>query len=296
VIREPWYKLFRTVGDACWDVGRRVEAMDETGIAIQVLSPMPELLSYWFAPADALFLGRAVNDAIGGMVQGAPGRFIGLGMVPMQEPELAARELETLMRDTRFHGIEIGTNVNGVSIADPRFAPVFAAAEETGAAVFVHALHPAGDTHLIGPTALKAVAAFPCETALTIAALMTSGTLSRFPRLKIAFSHGGGAFGLVLPRLMQGWTVLPSMREAIAESPADIARRLYYDSLVYDAATLAFLVGTFGERQIMIGTDYPFDIFERDPIRRLRDTALPEATLDLLEDGNARRFLGLTEP
>jgi len=285
--------LFRTVSDACWDVSRRLEAMDATGITVQVLSPMPELLSYWFSPADALVLGQAVNDAIAGMVQQAPARFFGLGMVPMQNPELAARELAALMRDGRFRGIEIGTNVNGVSIADPRFHPVFAAAEEIGASVFVHALHPAGDMHMVGPPALRALSAFPCETALTIAALMTSGTLSRFPRLKIAFSHGGGAFGLVLPRLMQGWTVLPPIRNAIAESPAEIARRLYYDSLAYDADTLAFLASVFGETQILVGTDYPFDIYERDPLGRMLAGGFSGATLDLFREGNARRFLGV---
>ena len=286
-------KLFRTVSDECWDVSRRLAAMDAAGVTTQVLSPMPELLSYWIEIEDALVLGRAVNDAIGSMVQQAPDRFVGLGMVPMQDPERAARELETLMRDERFRGIEIGTNVNGLSIAEPQFAPVFAAAEATDAAVFVHALHPGGDNHLIGPRALKAVVAFPSETALAIAGLMTSGTLSRFPRLRIAFSHGGGAFGLVLPRLMHGWKVLASIGKAMTEPPADIARRLYYDSLVYDAATLAFLTGVFGERQIMIGTDYPFDIFERDPIGALQASGLPDATLDLLRGENARRFLRL---
>lgn len=286
-------KLFRTVSDACWDISRRLGAMDAAGITTQVLSPMPELLSYWIETPDALVLGRAVNDAIGTMVEQAPGRFAGLGMVPMQDPELAAHELETLMRDERFRGIEVGTNVNGVSIADSRFAPVFAAAEATGAAIFVHALHPGGDNHLIGPPALKAVIGFPCETALTIAGLMTSGMLSRFPRLRIAFSHGGGAFGLVLPRLLHGWKVLASVSASMAESPVDIARRLYYDSLVYDGATLTFLVSVFGERQVMVGTDYPFDIFERDPIGVLKTTGLGSATLDLLREGNARQFLGL---
>jgi aminocarboxymuconate-semialdehyde decarboxylase len=285
--------VFRTVSDACWDVSRRLGAMDTAGITTQVLSPMPELLSYWIETHDALLLGQAVNNAIGAMVEQAPGRFAGLGMVPMQDPELAAHELETLMRDERFYGIEVGTNVNGISIADPRFAPVFTAAEATGAAIFVHALHPGGDNHLIGPPALKALVAFPCETALTIAGLMTSGMLSRFPRLRIAFSHGGGAFGLVLPRLLHGWKVLARLRASIAESPADIARRLYYDSLVYDAATLTFLVHAFGERQVMVGTDYPFDIFERDPIGVLQATGLGSTTLDLLRESNARRFLGL---
>jgi aminocarboxymuconate-semialdehyde decarboxylase len=286
-------KIFRTVSDDCWDVSRRLSAMDAAGITTQVLSPMPELLSYWIDTRDALVLGRAVNDAIGAIVEQAPGRFIGLGMVPMQDPELAAREVEALMRDERFRGVEIGTNVNGISIADPRFAPVFAAAEATGAAIFVHALHPGGDNHLIGSPALKAVVAFPCETALAIAGLMTSGTLSRFPRLKIAFSHGGGAFGLILPRLLHGWKVLASVGKAMTESPAEIARRLYYDSLVYDATTLDFLVRVFGERQIMIGTDYPFDIFERDPIGVVRATGLPDATLERLTGGNARQFLRL---
>jgi aminocarboxymuconate-semialdehyde decarboxylase len=289
-------KAFRTVSDDCWDTGRRIEAMDRSGITVQVLSPMPELLSYWFSTADAVLLGASVNETIGTMVTTAPARFVGLGMVPMQDPDLAARELDSLMRDARFRGIEIGTNVDGLSIADPRFDPVYATAERTGAAVFVHALHPAGETHMIGPAALKAVAGFPCETALAIAALITSGTLTRFPRLKMAFSHGGGAFGLVLPRMVQGWNVLPPLRSAISESPAEIARRLHYDTLVYDAATLRFLVELFGERQLMVGTDYPFDIFERDPLGRLNDTGLPDATLELLRERNARRFLGLADP
>jgi aminocarboxymuconate-semialdehyde decarboxylase len=91
---------------------------------------------------------------------------------------------------------------------------------------------------------------------------------------------------------MQGWRVLAPLRQAIAASPEEIARRLYYDSLVYDAEALRYLVARFGERQIMIGTDYPFDICERDPLGRLRESGLPEATLDLLRDTNARRFLG----
>ena len=288
-------KAFRTVSGDCWDPGRRIEAMDRCGVTAQALSPMPELLSYWFAPEDAATLATAVNATIGSMVETVPNRFVGLGMIPMQAPDLGARALEALMCDGRFRGIEIGTNVNGVSIADSRFDPVFAAAQHTGAAIFVHALHPAGEVHMLGPPALRAMAAFPCETALAIAALIASGTLTRFPRLRIAFSHGGGAFGLLLPRLMQGWNVLASLREAIAEPPSEIARRLYYDSLVYDAATLRFLVEQFGERQVMIGTDYPFDIFERAPLRRLRDTGLPDATLALLEDVNARRFLGLPD-
>lgn len=288
-------KLFRTVADTCWDVGRRIEAMRAMGIARQVLSPMPELLSYWLDGKDALLVGRAVNQAIGTMIDEAPDYFIGLGTVPLQDPDLAIVELESLMRDGRFRGVEVGTNVNGIAIGDRRFDAFFAAAARLDASIFVHALHPVGEERVIGPAQLKAVVAFPCETAFAISSLMTGGILSRHPSLKLAFSHGGGAFASVLPRLQHGWETFPALRSALAESPRDIARRLYYDTLVYDTDTLRSLVRMFGETQLMIGSDFPFDIHDRDPLGSVAATDLPEAALRLLRERNARRFLGLAE-
>ena len=236
-------KNFRTVTDECWDVERRAEAMARMGIARQVLSPMPELLSYWLPLDDAAPLIRHVNDTIAAMVARDPDKFIGLGGVPMQDPDVAARELERLMRDG-FRGVELGSNVNGAALGDPRFEGFFAAAEELGAAVFVHALHPSGKERIVGPPGLMAFIGFPLETAYTIASLMTGGTLTRHPRLRLAFSHGGGAFASILPRLMHGWKSRPEIAERIGVSPYEHARRLYYDTLVYDARTLRHLIDT----------------------------------------------------
>jgi aminocarboxymuconate-semialdehyde decarboxylase len=284
---------FRTVSDECWDVDRRAEAMARAGIARQVLSPMPELLSYWLAPADALALGRHVNDAIAAMAARAPERFAALGMVPLQDPELAARELAALMQSGAFRGVEIGTNVNGTAIGDPRFEPFFAAAEELGAAIFVHALHPIGLDRLVGPPVLGAVLAFPCETSFAIASLITGGMLARHPRLRLAFSHGGGAFGLVLPRLMHGWKSLAPVTRLIERSPLEQARGLYYDTLVYDAAALRFLIERFGMTQLCLGTDHPFDIQEKAPVAALEALDLAPRDRDLLLSANAERFLGM---
>jgi aminocarboxymuconate-semialdehyde decarboxylase len=284
-------KVFRTVGDECWDIERRLEAMAASRVERQVLSPMPELLSYWLEPEDAEALGRHVNDTIATMVRDGAGRFAGLGMVPLQDPERAARELERLMQSGSFRGVEIGTNVNGVSIGDPRFEPFFKAAEELGAAVFVHALHPAGTERLVGPPGLPALVAFPCETAVAIASLIAGGMLSRHPGLRIAFSHGGGAFGLVLPRLMHGWKTMRELGEKVP-SPREQARRLYYDTLVYDPATLAFLIERFGITQLCLGTDHPFLIQETDPVGVVEALDLPPGERDLLFHANARRFLG----
>jgi aminocarboxymuconate-semialdehyde decarboxylase len=195
------------------------------------------------------------------------------------------------MKSGTFRGVEIGTNVNGVSIGDPRFEPFFQAAEETGAAVFVHALHPAGTDRLVGPPAMPALVAFPCETAVSIASLMVGGMLTRHPRLRIAFSHGGGAFGLVLPRLMHGWRSMKELAETVP-SPAEQARRLYYDTLVYDTPTLAFLIERFGLRQLCLGTDHPFTIQEKNPVGAVEALALGDGDLQLLLSGNALRFLG----
>lgn len=285
-------KVFRTVSDHSWSIERRLEVMEACRVHRQVLSPMPELLSYWLEPEDARVMARHVNDTIAEMVRDGKGRFSGLGMVPLQDPDMAARELELLMRGGGFHGVEIGTNVNGVSIADKRFAPFFEAAEASGAAIFVHALHPAGTERLIGPPNMPALALFGCETSTAIVSLMMAGVIARHPTLRIAFSHGGGVFGLVLPRVQHGWNSVPGMREAVTESPATQARRLYYDTLVYDRDTLAFLIERFGITQLCVGTDHPFTIEERDPVGAIEALGLDAMQRDLLLSGNARRFLG----
>ena len=284
-------KNFRTVTDECWDIERRAEAMARMRITRQVLSPMPELLSYWLPLDDAVPLIRHVNDTIAAMVARDPKRFIGLGGVPMQDPALAARELERLMRDG-FRGVELGSNVNGAALGDPKFEPFFAAAEQLGAAIFVHALHPSGKERIVGPAGLMAYIGFPLETAYTIASLITGGTLTRHPRLRLAFSHGGGAFASILPRLTKGWTIKPEFAERIGVSPYDHARRLYYDTLVYDGATLRHLIDTFGIRQLCLGTDFPFDIHERHPVEAVAELKLSDGDVMLLHHGNAVRFLG----
>jgi aminocarboxymuconate-semialdehyde decarboxylase len=283
-------KIFRTVSDHSWSLERRLEIMDAARVECQVLSPMPELLSYWLEPEDTESLGRHVNDTIATMVFDGKGRFAGLGMVPLQDPDRAVRELERLM-EAGFKAVEIGTNVNGVSIGDGRYAPFFAAAERLGAAIFVHALHPAGIERLIGLPNMPALARFPCETSTAIVSLMMAGIIGRHPRLRIAFSRGGGVFALVLARFLHGWKLVGGIKEATGGSPVELARRLYYDTLVYDADTLSFLIERFGVTQLCIGTDRPFAIEAHAPVLAIEQLRLPDIDQALLSSGNARRFL-----
>ena len=285
-------KVYRTVSDGCWSVPRRLGDMDAMRVARQALSPMPELLSYWLPREDARALLRYLNDQIAGMVAQAPARFVGLGAVPLQDLDAAVAELEYVMGSLEFAGIEIASHVNGTSIGDPRFEPFFAEAEKLGAAVFVHALRPAGHDRIVGAFSEQAVC-FPGDIGLAAASMITGGIAERHPRLKVAFSHGGGVMSILLPRLVHAWKNVPKARESLKESPAVAARRFYYDQLVFEPEAVKFVIKTFGASQICVGTDYPFAMGDFQPMRTLEAVKLDAATLEAITAANAKRFLNL---
>jgi aminocarboxymuconate-semialdehyde decarboxylase len=288
-------KVYRTVSDRCWDTAKRVADMPEMGLALQVVSPMPELLSYWM-PADAAQqLLRYTNDQIAAMAAESGGRIAGLGGVPLQDIDLAIRELEYVVKTLGFAGVELGSNINGEPVGAPRFDPFFEACEALGAAVFVHALRPAGMERLVGPAPLQQVIAYPGDVGLAAASVITSNLTVRRPGLRIAFSHGGGTLASLLPRLEKGWGVFPALKETIQASPREQARRLFYDTLVFDAPTLRHLVDSFGERQLIIGTDYPFNFHDHTPVESIAAAGFSPDIADLLVSGNAERFLGLKQ-
>jgi len=284
-------KVYRTVSDGSWSVPRRIEDMGAMRITRQVLSPMPELLSYWLPLDDAKVLIRYLNDSIATMVAAAPQRFIALGAVPLQDLEAAIRELE-YCKKLAFAGVEIASHVNGVSIGDARFEPFFAAAERTGAAIFVHALRPAGQDRIVGAFPEQAVC-FPGDIGLACASMITGGIGARHPKLRIAFSHGGGVMSILLARLVHAWNMFPKAKESLAESPAVTAKRFYYDELVFDPAAVRFIMGTFGESQILIGTDYPFALGDAHPMKTLELAGVRGETLAAISSKNAKRFLAL---
>ncbi len=285
---------YRTVSDLCWNVDKRVAGLTPMGIARQVISPMPELLSYWLAPNAAAQLLRYINDQIAEMVAVSSGHLLGLGAVPLQDIALSIRELEYLM-GLGFAGVELGSNVNGAPLGDPRFDPFFEACEAFDAAVFVHALRPAGMDRLVGPPALQQVLAYPTDVGLAAASMLTTNLIERRPKLRIAFSHGGGTLAMLLPRLEQARHVFPALREAVTTSPTLQARKFYYDDLVFDASTLRHLAALFGMSRLLIGTDYPFNFHDPTPVSRLIDAGLEAAEIDQIVHSNAETFLGLAQ-
>lgn len=288
-------KAYRTVSDRCWDVDLRLDDMAEMGISLQVISPMPELFSYWLPTAPAAALLGYINDVMAEMVAASGGRLAALGCVPLQDIDLAIAELHRVCGDLGFAGVEIGSNINGLPIGAAAFEPFFAAAAALGAAVFVHAVRPTGMDRVIGPPQLQQALGYPTDIGLAAASVVTGNLLARHPDLRIAFSHGGGTFGLLLPRLQQAFEVFAPLRDTIQPDPTTQARKLYYDSLVFDAPTLRHFIEMFGAGQIMIGTDYPFAFRDTSPNRRICDAVSDTEIARQLLYKNAARFLGLQE-
>ncbi len=285
-------KIFRTVSDPCWSTTRRLADLPALGLSQQAISPMPELLSYWFEADAGAQMARYLNDCIAAMVGESQGKLIGLGAVPLQDIDLAIVELRRLMARPSFAGVEIGSNVNGLPIGHTRFDPFFEACEALGAAVFVHALKPAGMDRLVGPPPLQQVLAYPTDVGLAAASVITSNLIERRPQLRIAFSHGGGTLAMLLPRLEQARSVFAPLRESLSAAPSEQARKLYFDTLVFDEPTLRHLLHCFGDTQLMIGTDYPFNFSEQRPVARIEAACADPAVQERLVHGNALRFLG----
>jgi aminocarboxymuconate-semialdehyde decarboxylase len=288
-------KTYRTVSEHCWSVPHRVADMAAMGLRSQAVSPMPELFSYWLPARPAAELLRYINDQIAEMVAQSDGRLIGLGAVPLQDMDLALGELHRTRGALGFAGVEIGSNVNGRPIGAAEFEPFFAEAAALGACVFVHAVRPAGMDRLVGPKPLQQALGYPGEIGLAAASVITGQLMRRHPTLRIAFSHGGGTLGLLLPRLEQACAVFPAVRDAVGGSAREQARRMFYDTLVFDTPTLRHLVGLFGDSQLMIGTDYPFNFHDRTPVARIEEALADAGQRERLVHDNARRFLGLAE-
>src|SRR5437588_6455525 len=203
-------KHFRDVEMNCWSAKKRIEECEACGVRVQVLSTVPVMFGYWAQPEHGYEVARFLNDDIAETVRKYPKRFVGLGTLPMQAPELAVRELERCVHELGFRGVQIGSNVNQQNLNAESLLPVFARAEELGAAVFVHPWEMFGRNEL-GQYWMPWLVAMPAETTRAIVSLICGGVLEKFPKLRICFAHGGGTFPLTIGRIEQGFRCRPDL-------------------------------------------------------------------------------------
>lgn len=285
---------FRRVGANLWDHSRRVEECDRTGVSVQVLSTVPVMFSYWAKPEDTLDLSRLLNDHIAGVVRERPARFVGLGTLPMQAPDLAIGELERCMRELGLAGVQIGTHVNGRNLDSREVFVVLEAAAELDAAVFVHPWDMLGGERL-EKYWMRWLVGMPTETAVAICSILLGGVLERLPRLRLAFAHGGGAFPGAIGRIDRGYEARPDLCATDSRTaPRATLGKFYLDSLVHDADVLRLLLKLVGEERVALGSDYPFPLGEPLPGALIESMdELSPTTRERLLAGTALEFLGL---
>ena len=285
-------KVFREVTDQVWDADKRIRDMEREGVDIQVLSPIPVTFSYWAPAEQAEILARVQNDFIADLVSQYPNKFIGLGAVPLQNVEVAIREMDRCKHELGLSGIEIGTNVNGVNLDDPQFIEFFEMAEKWEVPLFIHPWETLGKERMPRHNLMYTVG-MPSETALAGASLILGGIMDKFPKLKICLAHGGGALPYLLPRLDQGWKVWPHLR-LLDKPPSYYAKQFYYDSLVNEPVNLNYLLQNFGHERIIMGSDYPFLLREVPPGKVIDDTVgLSKEQTEAMLGKNALGFLNI---
>lgn len=288
-------EVFRKVSSDLWDVDDRIAILDRAGIAVQVISPVPVMLAYWADGQTSSQYCRAVNAALAADVATAPDRLRGLGVVPLQAPELAVAELRHAVSTLGLSGVEIGSSVNGTDLDDPALLPFWAAAESLGAAVLIHPMDGGGGVVRRSGQPYDFGMGMLTDTSIAATALVFGGVLKRFPGLRIVLAHGCGAFPWVYPRLRladQVW------RDGSPEDADVRARSLWVDSLVLDPEHLRLLVHRFGPDKVLVGTDHPFfpDI-TATAVGFIEEAAdrgvIPRELVDPILSDNALRFLGM---
>jgi aminocarboxymuconate-semialdehyde decarboxylase len=233
-----------------------------------------------------------LNDHIAGIVHRWPKRFIGLGTVPMQDPELAIHELERCKR-IGLVGIQIGTHIHGTNLGEPRLLEVFEACQELDMAVFVHPWDMMGADRF-DKYWMPWLVGMPVETATAITSMIFSGLFERLPRLRVAFAHGGGSFPATLGRIEHGFLVRPDLCAVDNRvNPRDYLGRFWIDALVHDPAILRLVVDQMGASRVAMGTDYPFPLGELVPGDLIHGMPYDKPTKDLLLGGAAMEWLGL---
>ncbi len=291
--REVNVKQMQDRGPKLSTIELRLKDMDRMGIDIQAVSPAPQQTYYWTEPGLGVEVSRMINDRLAEIVAKWPERFVGLGTVPLQNVDLAVIELERCVKQLGLRGVEINPNVNGLDLTDSRLnlEKFFAKARELDIVIF---MHPTGFTQgeRLMDHYFNNVIGNPLDTTIGTSRLIFDGVMERHPGLKVVLPHAGGFLAHYWARMDHAWRARPDCRTVIKKAPSSYLKKFYFDTITFDSEMLRNLIDKFGHQQVLLGTDYPFDMGEEDPVGLINSVPrLKPGEKEKIMGGNAARLL-----
>ena len=258
-----------------YDADAKVEWMNENRLDIAAISVGPPIYFYWLSAEAGLEAARLANDGIAQMVAKHPDRLRGMAHLPMQNTDAAVAELERVVREYKFKAVEVGTSIEGVTLADARFRKVLKTIEQLGCFVFTHPYQCLAQGGM-NDYYLGNFIGFPLDTTMMVAHLIYSGALDELKTLKILLPHGGGYVPYQIGRFIHGFNVRPEPKTRTQTSPAELLRRFYFDTLTHDPQAARHLINRVGADRVVIGSDHPFDMGPPDLMGAI--DAIPDLT------------------
>ncbi len=275
-----------------YDHDARLAEMDAGGIDVQVLSLTPPFFHYWAEPARGKDFCRMANEEIAGLVRRRPTRFLGMATVPLQDPGAAVEELTYARKTLGLVGVEIGSNINGRELDDPALHPFFARCTELRMPVFIHPVVVAGADRMTRYY-LRNLIGNLVDTSIALAHLIYGGAFVRWPGLVVIAAHAGGIIPYTVGRLDHGYRVRPECRAALPRPPSSYLRHVYFDTIAHGREALAYLVRRFGADRVVLGSDFPFDMADPDPVDTVRGLrGLSARDRSRILGGNGRALFG----
>ncbi len=285
-------KFFREIEANCWDAELRMKEYEEHGTRTQVVCTVPVMFSYWAKPADCLALSQFLNDHIAGLTEEYPGRYLGLGTLPMQDADTAIRELQRC-KEIGLLGIQIGSNINDENLSEAKFFPIFQACEELSMAVFVHPWNMMG-FHAMEKYWLPWLVGMPAETSRAICSMIFGGVFERLPKLRVNFAHAGGSFLPTIGRVEHGFNCRPDLVAVDNDKPpSHYLGRFWVDCITHDIKMLKYILDMVGPKRVTLGSDYPFPLGDLTIGRFIEESDLPKGTIQDIFRNNTLEWLGI---
>lgn len=292
-LRYPGRSSLGPLPAAIFDPDLRLRAMDRQRVDIQVIAIPPPNYHYHVPPGIGVDFARIQNDALARLSDDRPDRFHWFATLPLQAVPASLAEIERVQGHQRMRGVQIGTNVDGVDLDDPGLEPVWETLEQSGLAVWLHPdQRSIAGADRLNRFYLQNMVGLPMDSTVAAARLIFGGVLERHPALRFGFVHGGGFSPFQVGRWDHGWSVRPEPKEHLRDhSPSTYYGELYFDSLTHDRASLLLLGERVGWDHVMLGSDFPFDMAEDDPVTRVEEAGLAPSDMERVLETNASRFL-----